>query len=240
MTSPTELTTAATDLILGFLALFCACWLLTLRRFDRWKAGTWATLFIWLFLASILGAIVHGLELPTTYDAFFASIALKNLHGGIWAVLDLTLGFTIAYFLVGAFYDFAGLRASKIALFILLPLALVFVGAKLTLQALGYNFGFLLFILYEGLAMIIALILYVILLFQKRPRGGFFVLLGILVTILAAVLQTIRSIAFTMIWEFNFNGVFHLTQMVGVILLLIGIHRSLTGQSGRQGEASIA
>lgn len=41
--------------------------------------------------------------------------------------------------------------------------------------------------------------------------------------IMSTLVQLIKSIHFTIIWEFDYNGVFHLVQMLGGIFLGLGI-----------------
>jgi hypothetical protein len=50
---------------------------------------------------------------------------------------------------------------------------------------------------------------------------------GILVSILAAGIQAKKSICLTLIWQFDHNGIYHIVQMLGLILLLVGLRRSL-------------
>jgi hypothetical protein len=49
---------------------------------------------------------------------------------------------------------------------------------------------------------------------------------GIALSIIAAVIQATGSIGFTLIWEFDHNGVFHLVQMPGIVLLAAGVIES--------------
>ena len=49
---------------------------------------------------------------------------------------------------------------------------------------------------------------------------------GVLVSIIAAVIQTKKSISLKLIWQFDHNGIYHLVQTVGLILLLIGLQCS--------------
>jgi uncharacterized membrane protein len=49
------------------------------------------------------------------------------------------------------------------------------------------------------------------------------IVLGAVFTAVASLLQLIKSIHFTIIWEFNYNGAFHLVQILAGILLGLGI-----------------
>ncbi|NTV63913.1 MAG: hypothetical protein HGA65_10310, partial [Oscillochloris sp.] len=88
--SPTERTTAATDALLGLVALRYAAQLLAYRRHQPWKAGVWGATFGVLGLSGGLGAVVHGVEMPAPRRA------------ALWRPLTLILGGTVALFAVGA------------------------------------------------------------------------------------------------------------------------------------------
>jgi len=45
---------------------------------------------------------------------------------------------------------------------------------------------------------------------------------GAALSALAALVQTQKAVSLTIIWEFDHNGLFHLIQMPGVILLAAG------------------
>src|SRR5512141_776614 len=96
----TELTTAATDALLGIvcLALVPALW--TARALDPWKTGLWVALLALLAFASFLGAVVHG---------FALSAGLREV---LWQPLFLALGLVVALFAVGAVRDWLGEAAA--------------------------------------------------------------------------------------------------------------------------------
>ena len=60
----------------------------------------------------------------------------------------------------------------------------------------------------------------------KLPGAGW-MLAGVLVTILAAVVQVIGKAGRSMIWYFDNNGVFHWIQMAGLVLLALGLNAAL-------------
>jgi hypothetical protein len=82
---------------------------------------------------------------------------------------------------------------------------------------------FIVFILYEAIVMLFALISYVVLSFRKKGAGYFLMACGIMLSIVAAACQAINSIRFTFIWEFDHNGVFHIIQIAGLFFLLFGL-----------------
>jgi hypothetical protein len=70
---------------------------------------------------------------------------------------------------------------------------------------------FILFIVYEGLALAFALGVYGFLAIAGEQGAGFMVG-GVLLSIIAAGLQASKSIEFTLIWKFDHNGVYHFVQ----------------------------
>jgi hypothetical protein len=210
----TELTTAATDVALGLLALACVVYLLRFSELAGWKVGLWCWVFGLLAAAALLGAVAHGFVWSTT---------VWNL---LWIPLFLLLGLTVALFVVGAIYDWRGFVPARSSLPILVLLALLFFGV--TRFAPG---AFLIFVLYEVVAMLFALGVYGMLAVTARSGGMGLMAFGIALNIVAAAIQATRTVSFTLLWPFDHNGVFHLVQMVALVVLTAGIKSSLAATS---------
>ncbi len=210
----TELTTAATDVVIGVLAVGCAVYLWRLSEYDSWKVGLWCWVLGMLAAAALLGAVAHGFVWSTRVWHLF------------WIPLFLLLGLTVALFVVGAIYDWRGLTLARTSLPIMVLLALVFFG--ITRVAAG---AFLLFVLYEAVAMFFALAVYGFLAAGAKSSGMGLMAGGVALNIVAAVIQATRSVSFTLIWTFDHNGVFHLVQMVALVFLTAGIRSSLLAAS---------
>lgn len=207
---PTERTTAATDALLALLALGCALYLLRLVHRARWKVLVWTGICTLFGIAATLGVVVHGFE----WD-----VATKRL---LWLPLNLALGWTIALFVVSAVSDLWGEPLGRRSLPVMLGVGLVFL-----LVTLAQPGNFLVFVLYEAVAMLFALVVYVRLLLQGRSPGVAWTVAGILITVAAAAVQATRAVRFTLGWEFDHNGAFHLLQMPGLLALVVGVRRSL-------------
>ncbi len=208
--NPTELTTGATDALLGVLALGCAVYLSRYRQMDRWKVAIWTWMLGMLAAAALLGAVVHG---------FALSYGISQL---LWRPLFFLLGLLVALFVVAAAYDMSGRLAARRALTLMIPLAVAFL--SITQLASGM---FLAFILYEALAMFLALGIYVSLAARRRLRGADLMAAAILLNIVAAAIQASGSVSFTLVWSFDHNGVFHLVQIVAVVVLMFGLRAAL-------------
>ncbi len=208
--SPTERSTAATDALIGVVALGYAAKLLGYRQQAPWKAGMWAGTFGALSLSGFLGAIVHGFEMPET----------RRIQ--LWKPLNLTLGVTVALFATGALGDAAGERVARRT------------APGLLLSALGFFFlsqrlqrGFLVFIVYEALAMLFALGAYVRLAQAGQLDGAQQMAAGVLLSIIAAAIQssTLQLTIFGI--PLDNNGLFHIVQLTGLPLLAAGLRADL-------------
>ncbi|TVQ26360.1 MAG: hypothetical protein EA383_05740 [Spirochaetaceae bacterium] len=136
----------------------------------------------------------------------------------LWHPLYLGLGLTVAFFAAAVLVD---LRGKEAPLWLILVFAAVGVGFYgITTVVPG---SFLVFIAYEAVAMLFALGVYAYLSLRDRRPTFYLMTTGVVLSIAAAVFQAIDSVGFTLIWEFDNNGVFHLVQMVGIVFLMWGL-----------------
>jgi len=209
---PVEKTTAATDIILALVAFGGIVFLQSLlsNSSELWKINIWSAAIGLIGLAAALGAVAHGLVLSQTF------------HHRIWLVLNMALSLAVSLFVVGVVYDLWGFEISLTTLPILLTTGLGFY-----LTTLIYPDIFFLFIVYEVVALIFALCAYIFLTIQKDQPGAWLMAAGILVSIIAAGIQANKSVVLTFIWRFDHNGIYHLLQVVGLMLLLMGLQWSV-------------
>ncbi|MFT5315262.1 MAG: hypothetical protein ACI9UK_001094 [Candidatus Krumholzibacteriia bacterium] len=211
---PTEQTTAATDAILAIMALAAAVYLGRNSQDNRWKTSLWIGVFGLLSIASGLGAVVHGFNMP------------EAMRTNFWHPLFLSLGLLVAFFIVAAINDVWGeARARRV-----LP-AMMIVGLGFFGLTLIWPDSFLVFVIYELLAMLFALGGYIYLASRKLLMGAELIASGIFATILGSGIQASKAFAFTCIWSFDHNSVYHLVQIVGVGLLVMGLRKTLTASS---------
>ncbi len=211
---PTEQSTAITDIILALVAfggILILSWNISHDN-ESWKIIIWSAAFGLIGLAAVLGAVAHGLVISRT------------AHNRIWQLLNMALALAVSLFVAGVVYDLWGLAVCFKVLPVMLAAGLGFFGATRL-----YPRIFFVFILYEGLALIFALSAYIYLAVRGEPAGAAFMAAGILISILAAGIQANKSISLTIIWQFDHNGLYHIVQVVGLILLLIGLRWSLPG-----------
>lgn len=206
--SATELTTAVTDAAMGMLSLVL---LLDLRRLhvrSAWQRDVWSDVFGLLLAGSILGAIAHGFDLA-------AQVRVR-----LWLPLYLSLGLAVALFVVGAVGDWQGEAAGRR----LFPWGVAAgIGFFAASQWLGG--AFLLFVIYEGAAMLLALGIYLGVA-CRGERWAWWTAAGLGLTLVAAAVQA-TSLRVTLGVPFDHNGLFHLVQMPATLLVAAGVRTGL-------------
>ncbi len=220
--SPTEQTTAATDFFIALLALGCIVYLRRIGQRDRWKTNIWSWTFGLLALSGALGAVAHGFKMSSKINNLF------------WQPLNLTLGLTVASFVIAVVYDMWGRVAAKRILPLMIVVGLAFFGLTWLIPG-----TFFVFIIYEAIAMLFALSVYIWLAVKGRLKGAGLMATGVLIMMVAAGVQASKAVSLTFIWQFDYNGLFHLIQMVGILALLVGLRAGLLFGVVSPGEATI-
>ena len=201
--SPYERITALTDVLMGLLAVFISAQLLVGGDFRH---SVWAWAFGLLAVSSLLGAVAHGFEMS------------QRANIRLWMPINLSLGLALGMFVVGALNDLGGESAARF----ILP-AMIALGFGFFLVTLWKPGTFMTFIAYEAAAMLFALGVYGYLFLAGSLAGAGWMLAGVIVTILAAAIQATGKPGKGIIWYFDNNGVFHVIQMTGMVLLWVGL-----------------
>jgi hypothetical protein len=205
----TERTTAATDALLA-LAAAIAIVVIRRRTAPSFPRAVWQAALAALLLASVLGAVTHGFAMPGP---------ARDL---LWQPLYLALGVTMALFVVGAMRDWRGDRAGRRALPPMLALAGIFYGVTLLTGG-----DFLAFVIYEAAALLFSFFVYLRLASGQRRPGAAAMAAALAVSLGAGVLQASGLGSVRLLWEFDHNGLFHLAQLLGLALMVGGLHRLL-------------
>lgn len=211
--SATERTTAATDLLLA-IAAFVGAWRLGAGAPRPVAARIWAGALVAAGLASLLGAVTHGLQMS------------ESLREVLWQPLYLLLGATVACFVAGAVADAFGARPARRVLAAMLLLALGFyVATRLS----GGNF--LLFVLFQAAGLLAALVIYLRLARNGR-HGAALVAAALVLSLAAGAVQASESLSLRIVWEFDHNGLYHLVQLGALGLLVAGLGATLQSELG--------
>jgi hypothetical protein len=173
---------------------------------NRWRINLWCWVFCLLAIASFLGALVHGLEMP------------KSIRTALWAPLYLSLGILVLLFIVGAVADWRGKAVAKR----LVPWGIGVSAAFLGLTAL-LGGPFIVFIVYAATILLSALAIYTFLAATHRLQGAAVVALAILLNLAAAAVQA-SNLSLHLLFPFDHNGLFHLVQIVSTAILGWGLH----------------
>lgn len=208
---PTEQTTAATDLILALLSLATAFFLSRrgggLRNF---RVRIWTVVFCSLAVVGFGGAVAHGLVMSET------------LNGILWHLINLSLAAMITLFLTAFIHDLFSEAAARKWMLRLAILALLFL-----LVTLLFPDSFLVFVLFESAAMLVALVGYSTACLKRSLPGSGLIATAILLTLAAGAVQATGNIRLQCIWLFDHNGAFHLIQMLALPFFAAGIFRGL-------------
>lgn len=207
--STTERTTAATDVLLSAAATGAVIYLQLLPQGSPGRISLWSWSFGFIAASAACGAAYHGWVLTGA------------VRRTLWHALTACLGLAISLFLVAIFLDAGGEEAAGRALPIVLAAGLVIFGLSRRFPGL-----FIVFILYEALALVIAFSAYAWMAASGTLRGAGWMTAGVAVSMIAAALQTIHRLRVALVWEFDCNGLFHLVQVVGIVLLCVGLSRA--------------
>ncbi len=173
-------------------------------------------MYAFLAGASILGAMSHGFEMTKTVNYI------------LWYPLYLGLAAVIVFFLIGAIHELGGRSLSQKILPWLSLMALV------VYLFTAIPDSFLLFIIYEGLSMLTSLGIFTYLFIRDKNKTALWMILGILTTITAAVVQALGPFQWNLVWEFDHNGLFHLIQIPGIVLIFVALRNFLSRRGGSQ------
>jgi hypothetical protein len=201
VTSPTELTTAATDLVLAALAFSGAVYLHRALA-SPLRAGLWVAFLVVVGVAALAGAVHHGLVLGST------------LHAGLWASVLAGLSLGSALVPVAALLERHGGASARTALPWLIGAGALCFAASLW-AGLPVLIVFAAACTLYGLALLVAV----------RRRGAGLIATSLVVSLAASGVQAHGRLAFHLVWPFDHNGIAHLIQVVGLLLLLVGVRR---------------
>lgn len=205
--APTELTTAATDLLLAAVCVLCARHL-SARALRRPALRTWSCAFVLSALAATLGAVAHALYLPGWLDRV------------VWAFIYLALAAGIGAIVLATVEDCLPAWRARVRPFVL-GLALASFGAALLFPEI-----FAVILIWQACGVLFAMWAYGRDGLRRDGRRSVWVVAGLVITVVAAVVQATGAVSFTLVWPFDHNGVFHLVQIPGLIAVAYGLAKA--------------
>ncbi len=211
ISSPTERTTAATDVLLAVQAAGYALDLLGKQHHEPWKARLWAAAFANASIGATLGAVAHGFAIS------------PELNDRLWAPLQLSLSMAVALFVAGTLYDTHSPTLGKRSLLPLLGGAAAFWKVvPVTKEA------FWPFTVFQGAGMLVGLQGYGRQAVVAQDSAARWMLMGIILSAVAGVVQASPALRVRVIWELDQNGLYHLIQMIGLAAIHQAVQQGLS------------
>jgi len=211
--SATERTTAATDLILAVEFLLFAIFFI-ISASDGKRAAAWSIPFLLLAAAFSIGTIAHGFQMSEK----------TNLM--LWLFLSGFSAFGLAHLVSASVGEWKPAWYKKAAVGVSLA-AIIFIGITVKFSS------FTVYVIFIVITMALVSWLNAMCFEISGNRKHLLIIFGAILTVIASLVQLIKSIHFTMIWEFDYNGVFHLVQMLAGIFLGLGIIGVMQSASSR-------
>lgn len=200
--SPTERSSAATDVLI---ALLCAIFALSIGFSpapDALPRTLWVLLFAGVGAAALAGAVYHGLAL-----------ALRTRRR-LWRAVTLGLASAAAALAAILAFEIGGTRSAAFGAGLF---AAVLLGS---LAAANPPWGFTAQSLLQGALLAAGMAVWAGLI---PTRANPWLAAGCAVSLLAGGVQATRRARLRLYWEFDHNGLFHLLQAAGLALLAAGV-----------------
>lgn len=220
VTDSLTLSNAFTDVILGFVMLFCA-WRISrmLRDGSREVAANllderrlWVEFFVFSAAVALLGVVAHLFVWPDLAERL------------LWVVLYAVM-FEVPYLLMKLSATVAGesgLRPDRARTIVFLGVSLYVLTAGIRLVT-GKN-TIRVFILFAVICFVY--VTYFFVRGAKAKAVGLAWIAWAMVPVLAClVLQVVRLGTFHFIWDLDCNGMAHLLLVVAVVLIYVGVKR---------------
>jgi hypothetical protein len=204
--SPTERTTAATDLLLSAAALGGVLWLRSRPQPVPDDTAAWSWGFGLLAVSAALGAAYHGIA------------ADPSRRTRLWTVLTFCLALALALVAAGVARDALGAAAADR----LLPVLLTGGVAAFALSRV-FRGLFIVFIIFQAAVLAAVIAVYGALALAQPGGGAAWVAAGAGLSLAAAAVQARRRCRVRLFWTFDHNGVFHVQQAVGMVSIWIGL-----------------
>jgi hypothetical protein len=203
----TERTTAATDALLAVVGGFGAAAVAAFQE-DPLRAGLWAWALACLGLAAAAGAIIHGFRPPSRW------------LGSLWGAVFVAIGLDVVLIPLAALNDLLGPGPIR---------WIAAIGGPLLLA--GYLFAvrrrprFSTVVPFEAGSGAVALVIYLMLAGKGVPPGAGWIAAGLAASLLAGGVQALFRGRVRLVWTFDHNGIFHLVQIAGIVLIVVGVIR---------------
>ncbi len=208
LTKKAAWTTAVTDLINGSVTLVPVIWCLRQKPFSK-RYRLWAAAFAFLAAVSFAGFFIHGF------------VMTDFLTDALWCGMYVFLSLMMSAYVRAVRYDTGGeehfSRFSRISIGLALTVALLMC---ITVCVLSVD----IFLLFSAYCMTGLIMCVIMLSRQMRSRPVFaWYIAAIFVLVAGSILQSIKSIRFRIIWEMNYDTVYHFTVLLFMLIQFRGV-----------------
>ena len=206
LTSGYEMTTAATNLFNAFITVIMMIGVLKMKG-PKIRKQVWLAAFALFLLVSLIGTYVHGIELS------------ESGRNSTWNILYIVMALMVAALASAVLYEIHGPSCLKKAVPAFACLALAFIIIRPLLSS-----GFLPFLIYCGGTLLFLLVK--ILLARKEKPHLILLFWAIVVLIIGSALQNVKTLKFHLVYDFNYNGVYHVFTLVFLIMSYLCIQQA--------------
>ncbi|MBE5807224.1 MAG: hypothetical protein E7317_02665 [Clostridiales bacterium] len=207
-TMGTEMTTAATDLVNAAASLVPILWLMRRRPVTK-HHRLWTAAFVMFALVSLAGVGMHGFVLG------------QAAHDALWCAMYLLLTLMLTLYAACIRHDIRGDEGFGRFFRVTMALAVVVAAALGYVNIVLPPYSFPLFSLY-----CVVNLVYMIALLAPRARADgryrwYLAAIGFFVA--GSLLQAVKGIRFTIVWEFNSNAVYHFALLIFLFVQFKGV-----------------
>ena len=207
-TAPPELLTGLTDFLNCVISLAFCLWL---RRFSSPAARPWRLAIGTLTVSNLIGGIVHTVAFPEIVDTV------------VWFVLTLILCAAVAMFCVCAAQERRDdLRGPAYRVFSILGAVFY---AAIMISSFFYEDYIKIYVAYAAIFLIWAMVSFIHTAIKQKRYGLLLYAVGLFVQFPGGIVQAKRTLHFTLIWEIDYNTVYHFCLTVTMIILWIAYAR---------------
>lgn len=201
--SATERTTAVTDLILAVEFFLFAIYVFRSASVKK-RAATWSIPLLLLAVAFLIGAIAHGIQMPEKVNVL------------LWLLLAMFSAFGLAHLVSASTGEWKPEWYKKSVIGMSLA-AVIFIGITVKFSS------FTIYVVFILINMALVSWLNAMCFNESGNKQHLLIISGAALTAVASLAQLVKSIHFTIFWEFDYNGAFHLVQMLAGVLLGLGV-----------------
>ena len=203
---PTEQTTAATDFIIFIQTVVLSILCYTDSLMHNYKGYLWSSVFTLICMISLFGVIAHGFQMT------------KKTNNILWQILTLLFASVYVIIFTALGYDLFGYSASLIFLAVSVGLGLILVFFCLRFPS------FVPKIIYLGVGLgVLMLAGFLYLYFVVKMAGMLYMLIGIVLSFAAVIVEARQKFHVKLIWEFDHHSAYHFYQFLSNIAIFWGV-----------------